>query len=191
MPLLRNPRLKPGSAFTWSKTGSILRLKFASGRFTFHWRELFRGSFSIINKDRSNSMMPRVIALGLTTLAWRSTMASAHAKPTGEFVQFQQQCPYPPEFESFLNHTVIRPVDNDRRGLENPFLGLICYVGSIAKTVWRIVTPNKPSRSGQRSTKFFGSPQSITGRLTAGDELGTELTTTGTYALRTLTFSPA
>lgn len=175
MPLLRNPRLEPGSAFTWfAKDWGDPAPEFALERFAFHQRSCSAAGFSH-RQDRSNQMKSRVIALGLAALAWMSLVAASlfQTKPTGEFVRFQQ-CPYHPEVESLLNHTFIRPVDNDRRGLEKPFLGLNCYVGSIANSVRQTATPNNPSRSGQRSTKFFGSNQS-----------------TGAYACRTLTVSLA
>lgn len=120
-------------------------------------------------------MRSRIVALGLAALAWASlAMASvAQAKLIGEFVRYQQFFYYP-EVESQHDHTLVRPVENTRRGLKKPFLGLACYVGSITNAVRQIVTPNEPRRSGQRSFKFFGSSQS-----------------TRTYAFRTLTFSPA
>jgi hypothetical protein len=78
------------------------------------------------------------------------------------------------------------------RAFENSFLGFNCYVGSIASTLLRIVTPNNPSRSEYQLSKFFGSAQSITERLTTGNrQTRTEQTRTRTYAPRRLTISPA
>jgi len=134
--------------------------------------------------------MVKIRALVLAELVWTGLIAVSvcQAKPLGEFTQFQY-CPFNnPEVKSPLETTVAGRVSNDRRGLENSFLGLTCYVGSIGR---RIVTLKNPSRTDHRS-KFFGSSQFTAGRLVARNEqLGAELTTTGMHALRTLTLSPA
>ncbi len=129
--------------------------------------------------------------LGFAMLAWMG-LAAAHAgqaRFTGKFAQFQH-CPYnDPEVDSPLETTVIARV---RRELEKLFLGLTCYVGSIVQAARRIITLNNPSRTDHRQSRFFGSSQPAAERLTVGNEqLGAEPTTTGTHALRTLTFSPA
>ena len=132
--------------------------------------------------------------LGLAMLAWMglAAVSACQAKLMGEFTRFQE-CPYSnPEVESLLEATVADRVSDDRKELENSFLGLSCYVGSIIQAARQIVTLENPIRTGHRWSKFFGSSQPTAERLTAGKEqFGTELTTTGMHAFRTLTLSPA
>jgi hypothetical protein len=138
--------------------------------------------------------MAKLKALCVAALAWMGLMAASarQASLIGEFTQFQY-CPFNnPEVESLLEATVTDRVSNDRRGLENSFLGLTCYVGSVVQTARQIVTLKNPNRTDCRQSKFFGSSQPNTARLTAGNEqFGTEQTTTGMHAFRTLTLSPA
>lgn len=139
----------------------------------------------------------RLALLAWACLAELALMASAQAKLIGDFARFEQ-LPNNPEVNPPAVAWVTRHIDGDRtrlnypRDLENSFLGVNCYVGSMTAAMRRIVTPNNPSRSAHQQSKFFGSTPTATERLGAGNrQTETEPTATRTYALRRLTFSPA
>lgn len=103
-------------------------------------------------RKRVGSISVALVAAALTTLAFIGSVA---AKLTGEFTRFQH-CPHE---------------DSEVELLENPFLGLNCYVGSITKTA--------------------RAPIATQPRAIGGNQTGIQLATTRTNALSRLTLSPA
>lgn len=94
-------------------------------------------------------------------LAGLALIASVQTKLIGDFARFEQSPHENPEVDPPITARVTHDIGGDctrlncRLILENPFLGVNCYVGSLTAAI------------------------------------GTERTATRTYALRSLTFSPA
>jgi len=133
-------------------------------------------SVQVTARKRIRRISVALVAAALAALAF---ISSAAAKLTGEFTKFQH-CPHDDsEIDFSVETTTLGRTGDDQRIfrqqvrelLENPFLGLNCYVGSITKTV-RAPIPTEP-------------------RAIGGNRTGIQLATTRTNALSRLTFSPA